>query len=75
MVTDGEITMGNGIATHIKENSHDTFLVSCKAFDQLVSLGYKNVVMLNPLTKEGGGADTTYGGVIHTSHNKQKDLG
>ena len=64
MVTDGEITMGNGIATYIKENPSDTFLVSSKAFDQLTSLAYKNVAMLDPSTKEGGGADTTYGGLI-----------
>ena len=64
LVLDGAIAKGEATIAHIRANADKTFLVAKATFDHLKELGYRNVCMFDPLTKEGDRDTTTYGGLL-----------
>ena len=64
LVLDGAIAKGEATIAHIRANADKTFLVAKATFDHLKELGYRNICMFDPLTKEGGRDDTTYGSLL-----------
>lgn len=64
LVLDGAIAKGEATIAYINANADKTFLVAKATFDHLKELGYRNICMFDPLTKEGGRDDTTYGGLV-----------